>query len=105
MDMELAPTPAFRGGGGASSNGNQQQQQRNGSVAESIPELASSTESLNVSVPIRLLRVLCIIASVELCASTRVNKFAMLLITRHTVNLHTYTCVVYSNTLSPYANY
>jgi len=43
MDMELAPTPALRGGG-ASSHGNQH---RNGSVAESIPELASSTESLN----------------------------------------------------------
>ena len=69
--MESAPTLAFRGAGGASA--------RNGSVAESIAELDSSNESLNVSVPIRLLRILCIIASVEL-ASTRVNNCLFLYI-------------------------
>ena len=56
MDMELAPTPAFR----AASK----------SIAEDDSE--DSNDSLNVSVPIRLLRILCIIASVEL-ASIRVN--------------------------------
>ena len=57
MDMELAPTPAFR----AASK----------SIAEDDSE--DSNDSLNVSVPIRLLRILCIIASVELASITRVN--------------------------------